>query len=149
MTNTLTIEPRTAQEVWVLAQRVKQKRKMPFISRTKLIDYVVPDNYTISVVEPLTQPPKLSTIMETAAHVFGYSRTELLAQRRDRELVYRRQVCMYAMYKLTTCSYPAIGRFLRRDHSTVVYGVQCVTNEPAKYAHLVKPLMAALGSLET
>ena len=146
MTNTLTIEPRTAQEVWALARQVAQRR------RSRAIPTAAPsitDNYTASVIYPVKQPPKLIAIMDVAVQMFGYSRNDLLSRHRNRELVHRRQVIMYAMRKLTIHSYPAIGRFLKFDHTTVLHGVQSVTDNPAKYAHLVKPLMAALGSLGT
>ena len=148
MTNTLTIEPRTAQEVWALARSVRQKRKLRLNPPAKAIQPIT-DNYTISVIYPVKQPHRLIAILDVAVQVFGCSRNELLSKHRKRELVHRRQVIMYAMYKLTVCSYPAIGRFLKFDHSTVTHGVQSVMDEPDKYAHLVKPLMTALGSFET
>ena len=149
MTNTLTIEPRTAQEVWALARLVTHKRKLRAAPRPAKAAPSITDNYTVSIIYPVRQPPKLIAIMDVAVQMFGCSRNDLLSRHRNRELVHRRQVIMYAMKKLTTHSYPAIGRFFKFDHTTVLHGVQSVTDNPAKYAHLVNPLMAALGSLET
>lgn len=44
--------------------------------------------------------------------------------RRDREVAWARQAFMAYVYKLGNRSLPDIGRFLDRDHTTVLYGIR-------------------------
>jgi chromosomal replication initiator protein len=64
----------------------------------------------------------------TAAH-FRLSITDLTSKGRRHELVVARQVAMYLIRELTSHSYPEIGQFFSgRDHSTVMYAVQKVSD---------------------
>jgi chromosomal replication initiator protein len=61
---------------------------------------------------------------KTAEH-YGLKMTELLSQRRAREVARPRQVAMYLAKKLTPRSLPEIGRrFGGRDHTTVMHAVK-------------------------
>ncbi len=63
-------------------------------------------------------------IIETTAQVFGFTREEIIGQRRHRPLVTARQIAMYVFRELTDLSYPAIAReFGGRDHTTVIHAV--------------------------
>ena len=57
---------------------------------------------------------------------------EILSDRRFREFVEARQILMWEMYKHLTWSLPRVGRFLGRDHSTVLYGKRRVDEEIKK-----------------
>lgn len=61
---------------------------------------------------------------KTAEH-YGLKMSELLSQRRAREVARPRQVAMYLAKKLTPRSLPEIGRrFGGRDHTTVMHAVR-------------------------
>ena len=158
-------EPRTADEVRALARRVGMKRRLaqaralslrkpllppPLPIQTSCVaqsfyysfyaqDYV----YQVSAVHHY----KLRTILETAARVFKLNIIDFVNERRSTDMVQCRQACMYIMKKLTKASYPMIGNILNRDHTTIVHGIKCVERNTAKFAHLVDPLIAALGEL--
>ncbi len=75
--------------------------------------------------ENLTMPDILTKV---ASH-FGVDVEAVKGKGRRRELVAPRQVAMYLIRELTTHSFPEIGRFFAdRDHSTVMYAVQKVTD---------------------
>ena len=67
---------------------------------------------------------------------------------RRRELVVPRQVAMYLIRELTTHSFPEIGRFFSdRDHSTVMYAVQKITealDEDSELDRVVRSLKDSL-----
>lgn len=66
--------------------------------------------------------PTVSEIQQVVSNHYRLSRSELLADRRQRPLVHARQIGMYLARKLTHKSLPDIGRFFGgRDHSTVLH----------------------------
>lgn len=79
-------------------------------------------------------PSDLNLTMEdilgaTARH-YEVAAADLRSKGRRHELVVPRQVAMYLIRELTPHSYPEIGQFFSgRDHSTVVYAVQKVTEQ--------------------
>ena len=71
--------------------------------------------------------PSLARIQREVARAYGLSMTDLISQRRSREVVWGRHVAMYLCRLLTPLSYPAVGRhFGNRDHTTVMYAVERV-----------------------
>ena len=61
-------------------------------------------------------------IQQTVAAHFGLKMSELRSKRRQRTVVFPRQVAMFLCRELTDASLPEIGRhFGGRDHSTVLY----------------------------
>ncbi len=68
-------------------------------------------------------------IIDTTAEVFGFTREEIIGQRRHRPLVTARQIAMYVFRELTDLSYPAIAReFGGRDHTTVIHAVDKISS---------------------
>jgi len=61
-------------------------------------------------------------IQQTVAEHFGLKMSELRSKRRQRALVFPRQVAMFLCRELTNASLPEIGRhFGGRDHTTVLH----------------------------
>ncbi len=61
--------------------------------------------------------------------MFGFTREEIIGQRRHRPLVTARQIAMYVFRDLTELSYPAIAReFGGRDHTTVIHAVDKISS---------------------
>lgn len=54
------------------------------------------------------------------------SRNMLLSARRDKQTAFARQLAMYLCREVTHASFPTIGKFFGRDHSTVVHGCRIV-----------------------
>jgi len=72
----------------------------------------------------------IAAIQGEVCRYYGISMAELKSHRRTKRLVVPRQVAMYLARELTDASLPAIGRaFGGRDHSTVIYAVQKVSEQ--------------------
>lgn len=84
-------------------------------------------------------------VIAAALRAFGLARHEFIAARRERELVRRRQACMWVMYHHTKLSLPSIGRLLGgKDHTTVMHGIHKVEAEPDMYEGYVARIFAEL-----
>lgn len=54
----------------------------------------------------------------------GLPLVEVLGRRRKLPLVYARQECYLRVRERSGCSYPVIGRYFGRDHTTILYGCE-------------------------
>jgi chromosomal replication initiator protein len=69
----------------------------------------------------------IDEIQRKVADYYGLKMTDLLSERRSREVARPRQIAMYLAKKLTPRSLPEIGRrFGNRDHTTVMHAVKKV-----------------------
>jgi len=79
------------------------------------------------------------TIAEIQRRVAGYFQielTEIRGARRQRSILYPRQVAMFLCRKLTEASLPEIGQaFGGRDHTTVMHAVEKIENEITQDTH--------------
>ena len=66
-----------------------------------------------------------------AAH-YGFTVNEILDDNREMPLVEYRQIAMYLCRQHTALSYPDLGVLFRRDHTTVVHGVQTIGGTHSK-----------------
>lgn len=70
----------------------------------------------------------MEEIVRTTAGSFNVEVTDLRGKGRRQELVQPRQLAMYLIRKLTQHSFPEIGQYFSgRDHSTVMYSINRVT----------------------
>jgi chromosomal replication initiator protein len=77
-----------------------------------------------------TGPATIDEIQNRTSAVLGLERNDLLSTRRNRRLVYARQVAMYLCRELTDHSLPAIAqRFGGRDHTTVLHAHRKIKRE--------------------
>lgn len=64
------------------------------------------------------------TIARAASKHSGYSVADIISHRHRAALCHVRFIVMYLSYRLTTMSFPEIGRHMDdRDHSTIIHGV--------------------------
>ncbi len=71
----------------------------------------------------------MADILAATAKAFNIDAEDVRGKGRRQELVVPRQVAMYLIRELTAHSYPEIGKYFSgRDHSTVMYAVQKVSN---------------------
>jgi len=63
-------------------------------------------------------------------------RSALLSMRRDQHTAFARQLAMYLCREVTHASFPVIGKFFGRDHSTVVHACKIVTARMAAQPQL-------------
>jgi chromosomal replication initiation ATPase DnaA len=80
-------------------------------------------------LEPEPMPEKLSTtmraVMTLVSHISGYSEEELRGSRRRRPMVSYRWMLITLIHRLCPArSMLEIGRFVHRDHTTVIHVLQ-------------------------
>ncbi len=92
----------------------------------------------------------IDEIQRKVAEHFSIKVTEMSSSRRARAVARPRQIAMYLAKKLTTRSFPEIGRkFGNRDHTTVLHGVRRIEEliqDDASLAEDVRLLEAALSN---
>jgi len=83
-------------------------------------------------VIPSTETRTLSmeTISRTVANFYHISLEEMKGKRRDKHIVFPRQVAMYLIREETASSLPAIGQaFGGRDHTTVLHSFEKISTD--------------------
>jgi hypothetical protein len=72
-------------------------------------------------------------VLDTLANLFGVSKEAVEEKSRRHEIVIIRQMIMYLLREYGGMSFPSIGRLIgNRDHTTVVYTYQKLSQEVAK-----------------
>ncbi len=88
-----------------------------------------------------SRAPKIDTIKDVTARIYGVTKQDLESSCRKRQFALPRQYAMYLSRKLTTCSYPQIGRhFGGRDHTTVLFAFRKISALTARNDALVEEL---------
>jgi chromosomal replication initiator protein len=91
---------------------------------------LTPEIASAALADLLSRPSNLTLneIISTVAAFFNISRDDLLGRGRNKELVYPRQIAMYLAREEMQMTLPLIGESLGgRDHTTVMYGVEKIT----------------------
>lgn len=76
----------------------------------------------------------VSMICELVSSQFNVSIQDMQSRSRKRIITFPRQVAMYLARKYTDDSLAAIGKTLKRDHSTVLHSIKVVSNKLVKDA---------------
>lgn len=91
---------------------------------------------------------KIEDIQRATALQFGLTKTDLLSQRRTKQIVGPRQIAMYLSKVMTVRSLPDIGRrFGGRDHTTVLHAVRKIERELQNDASLQKTVEALKSAI--
>jgi len=91
------------------------------------------------------RPPRIDTIKDVTARAYGITKQDMESGCRRRQFAQPRQYAMYFCRRLTTCSYPQIGRmFGDRDHTTVLFAYRKIS----RMAETNAQLAAELAELE-
>lgn len=77
----------------------------------------------------------------------GVPISEMRSERREQRIVKPRQYVYYLSKKLTTASMPAIGRQLRKDHTSVLSGIRKIEKLRRTDAKIEADLQAVAASL--
>ncbi len=88
------------------------------LAREVISDYNVSSTRTKTDIE---------SIIDNVCTIFNVSRTELLGDRRTKNLALARQTGMYLTHKMTDLSIVSIGLSFKRHHSTVIHACDKVT----------------------
>lgn len=69
-------------------------------------------------------------IIEVVAEHFGFKPVDIASQKRNKEIVYPRQIAMYLCREMTDTSLQLIGKALgKRDHTTILHGCDKISHE--------------------
>ena len=70
------------------------------------------------------------TIIKIVSEHFGVSVNDIISKKKNQEIVYPRQLCMYLCRSLTDVALTLIGKKLgNRDHTTIIYGYEKIQRE--------------------
>ena len=76
------------------------------------------------------RPLTIDRIQETVAEYYSVSVEDMKSKRRDKHIVFPRQVAMYVVREETPSSLPVIGQaFGGRDHTTALHSIEKIMNE--------------------
>jgi chromosomal replication initiator protein len=98
-----------------------------------------------ALADLMARPTSISIeeVMTTVAAFYGVTRDELLGRSRSKEMVHPRQVVMYLAREELQITLPQIGEILGgRDHTTVMYGVEKITDAIDKDDTLRREILA-------
>ncbi len=102
------------------------------------------------MVKEVSARVTLETIQRRVAEYFHLDLRSLVSARRERSILYPRQIAMYLCRRLTDASLPEIGKaFGGRDHTTVLHAVEKIEREMTQDFHkksLVEQLQDAVLS---
>lgn len=83
----------------------------------------------------------LEKILKVVCEFFNIKSEELLGKKRNKELVYPRQITMYLLRHELSFSYPKIGQELGgKDHTTIMHGCSKIENEISRNSLLKEEL---------
>lgn len=89
-------------------------------------------------------------VLEATADTFGVAVADLTGPSRAQSIVAARQAAMLILRDhIPWLSCEEIGRLLRRDHSTVLYGVQAARERGRTEAPYQQAILAALNAART
>lgn len=80
----------------------------------------------INISYSLNSPDKL---MQAVCQTCSVSREDVLGKNRQKNLVEARQILMYLYKENLDLSFPAIGKLLNRDHTTVLHAFRKITKD--------------------
>ena len=70
--------------------------------------------------------PKIRFIVSVVCNYRGVLPQQIKSPQQVRFIAYARQEIMYLAKRIADLSYPQIGDFLNRDHTTIMHGVRAV-----------------------
>ncbi len=77
-----------------------------------------------------SRPLSVETVQQVVADYYGISVEEMCSKRRDKHIVFPRQMAMFLIRELIAMSLPAIGQvFGGRDHTTVLHSYEKVSTD--------------------
>lgn len=89
-----------------------------------------------------------STTVDVVCEAWGVSRAQVYADVRYPRVVEARWVIWYICRQVTPLSYPELGVEFGKDHTTVLHGVQKITQRLATDADLRKRVATVVAHLE-
>jgi chromosomal replication initiator protein len=98
----------------------------------------------------LRKAVSVEAIQEMVSRHYGIVVAELVSHRRDRRIVFPRQVAMYLSRAVAEATFPCIAeKFGGRDHTTVMYAVRVVAQKRAADPDVERSVAALEGRLRS
>ena len=80
----------------------------------------------------------IQNIIDTVSQFYNTTQEDIKSTNRIAKTAYARQVAIYLAKELTNESYPSIGEYFNRKHTTIIYSHQKVKTDIAVDRHLAK-----------
>jgi chromosomal replication initiator protein len=112
----------------VLAFAAIHQREVGLEEATQLLADIIP----ASTRRPLT----IARIQQVVADYYGISVQDMKSKRRDKHIVFPRQVAMYLIREETPSSLPVIGQAFGRDHTTALHSIDKIQTEAQESGRL-------------
>jgi uncharacterized protein (DUF433 family) len=90
-------------------------------------------------------------ILEVVAGDFNISIEDLKGTTRLKEVAQARQLAAYLLRTINKLSYPAIGKIMEKNHTTIIHSCKKITNDLAenpKFKESVRKLIVSLGDID-
>ncbi len=81
----------------------------------------------LSVNGPVKVTPE--KIVSKVSEKYGVDQSDIYTKKKTNEISRARHICIYLMRKISDLSYPSIGSFLNRDHSTIMASYRVIERE--------------------
>lgn len=77
--------------------------------------------------------PSIGLVVDYISKITGISAADIRGQKRSRKYARARHAAMYIAWRDMELSTPQIGRYFGRDHTSVLYAIDCVEHRPDLY----------------
>lgn len=97
----------------------------------RVLDLDMAQSILRDIINPdVTKEVTVAWIVQTVADHFGITPADICGKKKSQDIVFPRQICMYLCRTMTDTSLAGIGQYLgKRDHTTVIHGVDRITEE--------------------
>lgn len=99
--------------------------------RKKMINFELTKEALENIISPEERRPvTCELIIETVAEHYHISPDDIKSSKRNKEIAYPRQICMYLCRKMTADSLQAVGNSLgKKDHTTIIHGEKKISDD--------------------
>lgn len=124
-----------------LARNMKRHRQLAVQRR---VWFAVHRRATIETFHEITVAERKRRILTAVAYRSGLTVPEICGQGRKAVMVHWRKIAVYVLRRHTGASVSLIGRWLSKDHSTIIHSLKRVEAEPARYGGDIARIEASL-----
>lgn len=99
--------------------------------RKKMINFELTKEALENIISPEERRPvTCELIIDTVAEHYHISPDDIKSSKRNKEIAYPRQICMYLCRKMTADSLQAVGNSLgKKDHTTIIHGEKKISDD--------------------
>lgn len=117
----------------------KVREEPPAVPAVKLVpEYKVPERRPDGYLW-------MEDIARVVCGVYGITRADFVSIRRKHDMVQARQVFYWLAKRFTNHSFPMIGSWCGKDHSTVIHGIEKIDTRYDEYREVLEQCAEKLG----